>query len=231
MNTLVYKPFKKKIINWEIVPEATVKADNGRKMLLVNIGDQQIVNTDTGEIIDTSPVSEYIYEDILHAIFSREEYTSRLCLGCTPQLIVTYENRLVMHNEEVSLEVEKVIEVIKKADRHNISEVLVNSQLNYETKVPISKEYRDVIKRINEECDEFYSPDFIGLVMREFFFEQEREYTDYSDELHYMSKVELKEELGRVLNEGNGEKLNQIKDELMYSFLMGDIIANPKIMT
>ena len=132
------------MFNWEIDPSATETTESGRRLLLVTIGVQQIVDTDTGDVIDTAPVAEYIYEDILAAIFNREEYTSRICLGCTPPLIVTYENRLVMHNNQISEEVEKILGVLKTAQRDNVYEVLVNSQLNYDTRAQISKEYREV---------------------------------------------------------------------------------------
>ena len=230
MNTVVYKAFKRSIDNWEIDTSAERVIENGRKLFLVKIGVQQIKDSETGQIIDTAPITEYIYEDILRAVFGgNEEYTIRTCLGYTPQLIVTYENRLVMHNDEVDNEVQKVLKATEKLNGKDISESLVNSLLNYNTQAQISKEYRKLIKEINKECDEYYSPDFVGIILREHFFEQERNLTDYKEELHFMNAVELKEELGKSLRENDEEKISAIKEELMYAFLLGDIVHNPKI--
>lgn len=231
MNTVVYKPFKRNIDNWEIDPEATYKNDNGRKLILVKIGVQQIVDSDTGRVVDTTPVTEYVYEDILRSIFTKaDEYSTRICLGCTPQLVVTYENRLVIHNEDISKEMDKIMNVAKGYDPKSISESLVNSLLNYNTLMPLSKEYRSIIKDIDSKCDEYYSPDFVGLVLRELFFEQKREITGYKEDIHYMSSVELRQEMGKQLKNDDKDKLNAIKDELFYAFLLGDIIPNPKMV-
>ncbi len=229
MNTVVYKPFKKKIDNWEIDTSNIKENELGRNLVNVKIGVQQIIDNDSGRVTDTIPVTEYMYEDVLRNLFcNSEEYAARICLGYFPQVVVTYENRLVIHNEDVSEEVEKIQEVIKSYEKKSIAEILVNSLLNYNTQVHISKEYRNLIKEINERCNNFYAPDFIGIVLREYFFETDRKLSEYKEELHFMSSVELKQEIGKNLKEDNIEKLEVIKEELLYAFLLGDIITNPK---
>ena len=229
MNTVIYKPFKKKIDKWESDTSDIKENELGRKLINVKIGVQQIVDNDTGRVIEAIPVTEYMYEDICRNLFcNSEEYAARICLGYFPQVVVTYENRLVIHNEDVSEEVEKIQKVIKGYEKKSIAEVLVNSLLNYKTQVHISKEYRNLIKDIDEKCGNFYAPDFIGLVLREYFFETERGLSEYKEELHIMSPVELTQEIGKSLKEDNLEKLEIIKEELLYAFLLGDIITNPK---
>lgn len=229
MNTVIYKPFKKKIDKWEIDTSSVRENEHGRKLINVKIGVQQIVDCDTGNVVDATSVTEYIYEDILRNLFMNgEEYAARICLGYFPQVVVTYENRLVIHNEEISEEVEKIQEVIKDYNNREISEILVNSLLNYNTQAQISKEYKMLIKDIDEKCDNYYAPDFVGLVLREYFLESKRNLSDYKEDLHFMSPVEFKQEIGTSLKEGDKEKLEDIKEELLYAFLLGDIITNPK---
>lgn len=229
MNTVVYKPFKKKIDKWELDTSNIMENEFGRKLINVKIGIQQIVDSESGGVVDTTPVTEYMYEDVLRNLFvNGEEYTARICLGYFPQVIVTYENRLVLHNEDVSEEIDKIQEVIKSYDKKEISEILINSLLNYNTQAQMSMEYRSLIKDIDDKCDNFYAPDFVGLVLREHFFEAERNLSDYREELHFMSPIELKQEIGVSLKRDDKAKLEDIKEELLYAFLLGDIITNPK---
>ena len=230
MVTAVYKPFKRTISEWQYDPEYTKEMQHGRKLMLFSIGIQQMVETETGRIINSTPVTEYIYEDVVRNIFANpEEYSARVNLGCEPQVVVTYENRLVIHNETVGNEVEKILEIAKRFKLKDIADILVNSELNYNTLTPLSKRYRSLMESINDECGEYYPPDFIGLVLREYFFEQKRELAGYSEDIHYMNGIELKEEIGKALQDGNDENIEMLKDELMYAFLLGDLITNPKI--
>ena len=230
MNTVIYKPFKRNASSWALDTESTITNSSGRRSFLVKIGVQQIADSDTGEVLDTTPITEYVYEDILRKIFTDcEEYSVRTNLGYEPQLVITYENRLVLHNDEISGMVEKIRDVIKEYDEKDISEVLINSLLNYNTQAQRTPEYKKLIDEVNEKADGYFSPDFIGFILREYFFEQKRGISGYSEDVHYMDHIELKEEIGKVLKDGDKEKLNVLKEELLYSFLLGDIVTNKKI--
>lgn len=230
MNTVIYKPFKRKASKWEMDTENILRDGMGRRAISVKIGMQNITDSVTGQVVSATPIYEYIYEDILRNIFSdSEEYAVRVNLGCEPQITITYENRLVMHNDMIAKEVEKINKAVEDTELRDIVEILVNSQLNFNTKAPVSKEYRELIGKLNDKCDAYYPPDFVGLVLRERFFEQDREITGYKEDIHYMSGTELKEELGRAIKENNDEKIKDIKEELMYQFLLGDMLSNPQI--
>ena len=232
MNTVVYKPFKRSLEAWEISADKTKENENGRRSFLVKIGVQKVVDSDTGEEISTDPVAEYVYEDILRKMFTDpEEYSVRVNLGCEPQLIVTYENRLVVHNDEISEMIEKVRNVITGLKIEDISEMLVNSYLNFCTLAPLSKEYRKLISDINDKAEGYFAPDFVGLILREYFFEQKRSITEgsYEEEIHYMDPIELRMEMGKEMANKDLARLEKLKNELFYSFLLGDIIPNPKI--
>lgn len=229
MNKIVYKPFKRKSSSWEIKPDKIIKNEQGRKSVPVKIGVQQVV-MDNGEIISTTPVYEYIYDDILRKILGdSEEYAVRVNLGCDMQLVITYENRLVVHNDRMQEEIEKVHELAKAYGYEEISAELVNSQLNFMTLAPLSKEYKKLIEEINEKSEKFYPPDFIGLVLREYFYEQARNLSDEREDMHFLSAKELKEELGEAIKGRDAKKIEDIKEEIMYAFLIGDLVSNPRI--
>ncbi len=229
MNTVQYKPFKRRLDSWQLDTANIKENDNGRRLFPIKLGVQNIVNSDTGEIQSTIPCVEYIYEDILRNIFANtQEYHTRVALGCKPQLIVTYENRLVVHNDEVYVEIEKIQSVLKDYKLEDIADEVVNSLLNYNTQEFMSDKYRKLIEKINELCDEYYPPDFVGLVIREYFLEQTRNMTEYDEDLHLMSQKELKKEIAKNISEKNNGKLAAIKTELLYSYLMGDMIINPQ---
>lgn len=232
MNTVIYKPFKRSSQAWALDTEKTKENENKRRSFLVKIGVQKVVDSDTGEEISTAPVTEYIYEDILRMLFTDpEEYQVRVNLGCEPQLVVTYENRLVVHNDEMSETIERVRNVISTYKKEDIAEVLINSYLNFMTLAPLSKGYRKLISDINDKAEGYFAPDFVGLVLREYFFEQMRHLSQgsYEEDIHFMNSTEFREEMGKAMAEKDNGKVQKLKDELFYSFLLGDTIPNPKI--
>lgn len=228
MNIAVFKPYKTSIDAWSIIDSKSKQDKNGRTEWCVEIGTQQIVDNETQRILDSSPLEEYIYKDILQNAFSNpHEYNISVNLGYNPPIVITYDNRLVIHNDQIQEMVTTVIDAIKDYKIEDIAPLLISSLLNLQNEDKLSKDYKDFLDKINDKCNDFLPPLFVGQIAREYFFEQERNLQGKTDEIHYMTHKELLEQTGEAIKKNDKEILRMIKDEMFYSMLMGDIIQNP----
>lgn len=232
MQDIVYKPFKVNPKYWNNENESR-RDQKGREELLIRIGTKQIVDRTTGEILEELPLSEYVYKDLLIGIFrnfsnqslSSDEYKVRVNVGCCPQLTITYENRLVIHNSTISAEVERISEYLENFEFTDIVDMIGNSSLNFRSKAKLTDEFKAFLATLNGNLGSNYSADFVGTVMREQFLEIRRDMTESENECHYMPYAETIQNICEALKKEDEDVLKTIGKELIYKLLLGDLVS------
>ena len=130
MEYLVYKPYKRKLKTWNNVKDRQ-REENGRIILCVEIGKKLFVDDETQRVIHEEFVCEDIYMDIATGLFQRSSsYGTKITLGYEPQIVVSYEGSLVIHNDKISGYVEDIMNVLQKTDYSLKVNAMVNGILN-----------------------------------------------------------------------------------------------------
>lgn len=224
MGTIVYKPYKRKLNQWKCLSE-NIRTDKcGREIVPVEIGKTLYMN---GEKIEKEEeILEDIYLDIVTGIFAnRDSYHTTICLGYEPQIVVSYEGALVIHNDKMSGYVDKILKILDKVEYSEKVKVLVHA-VEHEVKgnkyTTDMKKLQDYIKK---ESGISFSPELIGYVLKENLCEN-RVMTDKQEELHWMAYEELLEKAGTVLAARDKGKAGSrfeydVMNELLYRFIGG----------
>lgn len=230
MQTTVYKPYKKKPETWKEDESKRRTSEDGRTECCVEIGVQQIVEEDTGEIVRTEHVSEYIYKDIKDKILAApSDFDVRINMGFKPQLAVLYCNRFVVYNDQVQREARRIKQFMEDLKTERYIGAAINSVLNIQGRARQSEELKDFIGQVNENLNAIYPAEFVGAILREHVFETARKFSEEEEELHFASYEYLVKEAGQeyaksLRNGSDTKRLSMIKEELLFGFLIGDYL-------
>jgi len=216
-----YKPYKQKASEWSSDPEKARAAANGREMMYVGIG--SCIHHDDNT---TEEIFEYIYRDILLGIFKNDKsYKLKMTLGHTPNIVITYDGLLVIHNDILLKEVEKIKEAILTLPKELIANCIANSVLNQMGLEKTSDELKQTTKKINQICNADYPAEFIACIMKEYMCDELRELeNEKQEELYFKTYEELVSEAALVLISDDKDIKKQEYDvlrEIGYRFIQG----------
>lgn len=233
--SIILKPYKRNVAIWKNVPDSERK-DDERSILRVEIGQMVTVDDQTKEVIREKPIQEDVYLDILQGLFSGQSYTAVATLGYEPQMIITYEGRLVIHNDYIPNYVRQVKKIFGKV-KYSAG---VKAMLNYVANVNSGEKYTAYLKKlqewINEKCKANYPPEFVALALKEYICDDCRDVTEEEMEYGYLTYEELLKEAGNVLINREAEKQEKetdkgaalkekyILNELLYRFVQGNLV-------
>lgn len=228
MEYAVYKPYKKRRDTWNSVTDRQKDVD-GRKLLCIEIGKKQILDEETQALIKEEYLYEYVFLDILRALFIRgNSYRTKITVGYEPKLVISYDGRLVIHNDRISEYVISIMHAMAMIDEELEVRALVNAVLNEKCGERYSADFHKLINRVNECCAANFPPDLIYLVLKEHLCESKRVLGRTQEKIHYMSYENLLAVAAKVLiNRGkkapNRSEENDLKEELFYRFIQGEL--------
>lgn len=223
---IVLKPYKRSLQDWKNNPDDS-REEDGKVIFRVDIGKKLVMDEEKKTVVSENALAEDIYLNILQDIFSQNSsYRVVATLGYEPQLVISYDGRLVAHNDKIDGYVAMVMEALKKSKYEADIKVLINYVLN-ET---VGAKYSSTLKRlqtgINTMCKTNFPPEFIGLVVKNYICDYKRS-ADESNEYPYMDYESLMEEAGKVMvsiNKGALTIENKLVEELLYRFVQGTLI-------
>lgn len=227
MESVIYKPYKRSLSEWNNITDRVREDYGGRKIWQVEIGKKIFMDSKTEAILSEESITEDIYLDIIQGIFTNKDtYAAKTTLGYTPQLVISYEGKLVVHNDVMSNYITDILNALKQIDRTLEVKALINTIMCEKMNTKLSADMRKVQKQVNEICNSNYSPLLVGMVLKEFICENERTFTEKQDELHYLSYEDLLDRAGRVLNnkllgKGKDSFEEDVFTEIFYRFLAG----------
>lgn len=230
MESAVYKPYKRKPTEWGIIPDAE-REENGRKVKCVEVGKKLIPNEEDPE----NPEEEYLYEDIydniINGIFiTKQSYEVHMTISCEPKMVITYDGELVLHNDKIGGYVDQILKVVSCLKKDIAIKAMIDFTLNREANEKFSQNLKKITEAINKNIGSNFPTELCGYVLKQYICENQRQMTKEQEELHYYSSYEdLLDMSGNVLAgrySGNRDekKENDLKEEIFYRFLNGNLI-------
>lgn len=226
---VVYKPIKKGLETWSNMPDKTRHDDMGRVIVNIEIGVKQIISS--GKICSVESMCEDMYIDILKGlVVDKLSYMTYVNLASEPKITISYDGRLVIHNDKISGYVEDIMTVLNDIEDSIKYDALVDFVLNENVGNKYGEAFRRLVNVMQKKCKKEYASALIGLVLKEYICEDCRSIEgDEAEEIHYMSYEDLLMKTGQIMKNRNagGDKESEkiIKEELLYRFLQGDLIV------
>lgn len=226
MHSFVYKPFKKSVSDWKL---NKVYQSENREIASVGIGKCIVMDDNTGEMIEEKIIYEDIYKDVMQGFFTDTKfYKTYIVLGCEPAIVISYDGRLILHNDKMKGYSQSIQKALEKIDPELIGSALIGFVRNEAIGEKYNDKIRELTKSINQIEKAKFPLEMVGLMLKEYYCEEKRKFGPIDDVIHYMTYPELLEQAAEVLAgriSGNGNKENEkaLMDELFYRFLEGSL--------
>lgn len=221
-----YKPYKKNPNLWSVDGERSTPD----KRVEVGLEIGTVIDKDdrTSEITSQDGVIEYVYKDVYEGMMKDfREYDVRITLGRSIQMVVTYANRIVPYNkkcESIIKNIQNYLSGFKKSDLVKYATDVIMAELNM-------KEYSGELKEVTENFNAEYSVtvpvEMMGAMIKEVVAYRKPQ-SEQEENLMYMDYSELLEDIARCMEEKDKEGLKNVKSEIFYRVLVGDLV--PKIV-
>lgn len=223
---IVFKPYKRKLNTWINMDERE-DPGTGRVIFHVAIGEKVIEKEDQKK--DKEELAEDIYMDILQNFFlNRSGYNLSITLPCEPKIVLSYDGRLVYHNDKIQKYEEQVITLLRKLKIDPAVQAMVNYVANENNGEKYSSQLRKIQKNVNQYLDTNYPPEFIALVLKNYICEDKRDISDKAMDFSCMDYEELLEKAGEIIIHREKQEENEdeayVLDELLYRFLQGSLV-------
>lgn len=210
------KPYKT-VIGWQEVEDYNER-DGSRLLSKIAIGELR-------EGSNISYIFEKIYTDILEDIkVNFSSYRINVRIGNTPQLIITLNDTLIIHNPELKYMTEHLKKIITKISPEYIINAYIEMRLNTENKSKLGNATLLLMSMINGADDTKYPVPFIQSIIKEIIEQQYFDATD-SDVKEYIRSLDYKEML-LVINDIHRYKaLKILQDEFLYKKIYSNEIS------
>lgn len=223
---IVFKPYKRKLNTWINMDEREDE-ETGRVIFHVAIGEKQIQKEENKT--ETEELAEDIYMDILQNFFlNRSGYNLSITLPCEPKIVLSYDGRLVYHNDKIQKYEEQVISLLRKMKINPAVQAMVNYVANENSGEKYSDTLRRIQKNVNQYLDTNFPPEFIALVLKNYICEDKRDMPEKAMEYSCMDYQELLEKAGNIIIHRDKQEENEeeayVLDELLYRFLQGSLV-------
>lgn len=141
--------------------------ERGRTVLTIGIGTRKDPNNS-----DTTYITEPIYEDIVQEIINVDsKYKIDVDVYAVPQVVVTLDNKLVIHSEPVKLLKMNTLFVIKDTAMELKIKALRDIRLNQDAKTKLGDSIRAIRSIIKDATDYNYNLKFIECLLKEEYIE------------------------------------------------------------
>lgn len=232
----IYKPF----IEWKQGDEQFLyKDEEGNKYIIVKLV--------IGEITENYQVIDYIIEDIYKNVLdtimkNKYKYKVDVKINQIPQLIITCDGYLLLHNPKIKKLHDDVYECLSKLEPKDIMDAYYELRLNMNAlgKLGPATEYLLVqIRRYTgENISSSFARELIHKYIENTFFSVEEDdiktyirTLDYEDLLYYMKQIlyhkfdiPMEDEYLTSLPQNLFKNVESIiKDELLLRFVKGDL--------
>lgn len=231
MEKVILKPYKRKMSSWQYDAEQSrLEEDSNRYILSVQIGEKLTIDEETSEKLDQEQLAEDIYLDTLQGIFLNQKgYEVTVTLGYEPQVVITYEGRLVMHNDKIPQYEKEVMDLLKKTKSNILVQMLVDFTAHENSGSKYTELARHVQESINKVKGTNYPLEFIAYAIKDYICDIKRKMTEEKMEYAYMTYEELLQVTGDVLAaKFKGEKDEReeyVQEELLYRFIQGSLVS------
>ena len=184
----ICKPYKKNMKTWNHI-KGKDRTDYGRLIVNIEIGEKRIIN-DSDDVVKTIPLCEDIYIDILKGImYEKNLYQTYLTLGCTPNMVISYNGRIIVHNDKINDYIQIVTDILEEYDLGKLCDCLKSFILNENAKNKYENDLKKLTDSINKKCKKYiFSSAFIGLVLKEYIIEDMR---NIQEEYEYLKNLKV----------------------------------------
>lgn len=232
MENITYKPYKRNLNQWNHI-KGKEREDMGRVIITIEVGEKRTLDKKTKETT-TESVTEEIYLDILKSVMiDKLSYKTMLYPSNNPALVISYDGRLVIHNDKVNMYVQELMKILPLYNKKVLILALKDFVLNENIGEKYSQALKKLTENINKKLERNYPPALIGMVLKEYICDELREppFNKEDEDLQYADYKELMEKAAQVLSyrmQNQSDEISEqieydLKEELFYRFIQGNL--------